>query len=247
MVDGGGGAFEGCVSTVEQSIGVLYVEVVTAHTPLDAVSTGSTLCVQTGERATCRTCRKLYSRQVAELWRASSRVTCPRGVRVKMGGGGRSGQWRPEWLRQTVDIHGTDVPIIVVAVGIVTTPIDGDTVGPTSGGRVIQGMSSLRLLAAPDHLSLSFSSVSGRLDSIDRSESHRGQTGAGAPVISRPRGQSQPIAGNSSVSVVGCLQQSPTTSLTQRPSVQRVELASDRRRSNLTSVELLRTCNRNIS
>ena len=104
-------------------------------------------------------------------------------------------------------------------------------------------MSSLRLLAAPDHLPLfSLPRVSGRLDSIDRCQSHGGQTGAGASIIPRPRGQSQPIAGNSSVSViVSCLQQSTTTSLSQSSSVKRVELAGNRRGSHLTSVELLRT------
>ena len=109
-------------------------------------------------------------------------------------------------------------------------------------------MSPLRLLAAPDHLPFSLPGVSGWLDSIDRGEAHGRQAGAGAPIIPRPRGQSQSIAGNSSISIsgVGCLQQSTTTSLTQRPSVQRIELAGDGRRSHLTSVELLRTCNMNV-
>ena len=103
----------------------------------------------------------------------------------EVGGGGGAGQRRPEWLRQTVDVHGADGPAVVGVVAV--AGVDGDAVSAAPGGRVIQRVSALRLLASwprplvPD---ISWPRLTRRMRSRGRGQSHGRQTGAGARVIS---------------------------------------------------------------
>ena len=106
--------------------------------------------------------------------------------RVDCGGGGRPGEGRSEGFWKTVDIHGTDgstviiiVVVVVVTVGIVSVIVVAVAAAavPPPAGRVVERVSPLRLLAGPHRLPLPLRGDSGG------SETHRGQTGAGAPVI----------------------------------------------------------------
>ena len=76
-----------------------------------------------------------------------------------------------------------------------------------------------------------------------RSQAHRGQTGAGAGVVSRPGGQPQPVTGDGHGGLTSELTPGPgeeaaAASLTQSSPVERVKFTGDGRR-RLASVELL--------